>query len=84
VISPRESVERPFGLFGNRRPMRYVNRQLRELVWADEEVRQALLEDFESLAALVDCHDKRFGLALLDIAAGVSLEPELRRESQAA
>jgi hypothetical protein len=57
-----------------------VNRQLRELVWADKEVRTALLEDdFDSLAALVN-RDGASALALLDLVSGVSLE----REYQAA
>jgi hypothetical protein len=82
VFSPRESVERPYGL-GKRRLVRYLNRQLRELVWADKEVRDELLEEnFDSLAALVN-RDGASALALLDLVSGVSLERELR-EPQAA
>jgi hypothetical protein len=56
-----------------------VNEQLMAIVWADEEVRTALLEDtFGSLAALVNRHEGASPLALLDLVTAMSLEHEFR------
>jgi hypothetical protein len=73
--APRESVERRYGR--GTRGVPYTNRQLRQLVWADREVREALLQEFGALAELLRRrgHDRRFG-DLLDLMTAMSLEAE--------
>jgi hypothetical protein len=73
---PPDHVDRPFGTARQSiRSVRYVNRQVRELVWRDVEVRTALLGDYDEVAEVV----KRLGAspyALLDLATAMTLEHE--------
>ena len=59
------------------REVPYVNKRLRAIVWADQEVRDALLDaEFAQLAAGLEergCHRM---LDLLDLVSAMSLEAE--------
>ena len=68
---------------GNNHAIRYINHDLRSLVWQDHEIRDALLNmDFDDVAKHVPDALK---LNLLDLATGVHLEARTRlaRGSQA-
>jgi hypothetical protein len=85
---PSDWVDRPHaGLEERTRRVPYVNRELRGLVWSDVEVRDVLLKAggsspaFRAVAAVFSAADT-FGL--LDLVTAMSLEAEVRAESEAA
>jgi hypothetical protein len=82
IVSRPDYVFRPKAMpLSGGRSVRYVAEQLRAIVWSDEEVRTALLEDdFDSLAARVTRYD---GLGLLDLCTAMELEREMREPQTA-
>jgi hypothetical protein len=72
AAGPAEFVERKFP--GGTRAVRYVPKQLRSIVWADTEVRNALLNAEHPAQLTSDGH----GLNVLDLMSAMSLESELR------
>ena len=77
---PAEYVHRPDAMpLRGGREVRYVNKRLRAIVWADQEVRDALLDaEFEQLAAGLERRGCRRVLDLLDLMCAMSLEAEQR------
>jgi hypothetical protein len=74
---PHESIDRPYG--GRLRPVPFVGRWLRSLVWDDVEVRKALLRmDFEALLAAMEVQGWGNGFNLLDLMTAMTLEAEVR------
>jgi hypothetical protein len=77
AVTERDLVLR--NVMRSRRHVPYVNEQLRRIVWADEEVRDALLvdENAEGLAAVLERHRCPRRLDLLDLMCAMTLEAEL-------
>jgi len=82
AAAPPDHVFRPNVMGVRGRHVRHVNAELRQLVWADVEVRDALLEDgrYGELVAVLERHRCPHALGLLDLMAGVTLEAGRRAE----
>jgi hypothetical protein len=87
AVMPSDWVDRPYrDLWGRERirhRVRYVNRELRGLVWSDAEVRGVLLAAGKGTAAfdaLVSAVAGANPFDLLDLVTAMSLEAEVRAE----
>jgi hypothetical protein len=74
---PREPIDRP--VCGRVRPVPFVGRWLRAVVWDDVEIREALLRmDFKALLAAMQAKGWGDSFNLLDLMTAMTLEAEVR------